>query len=212
MLQQKWAESSMQVSGLKLGLPKRGWKATEGAVDVRCSLWSKKSKWTRKKWESINGTVQVNKIEQGCQRMIFLIMDAGVSTSFSTMSHKWSPKTVFSLVLASKFRNPDNLCYSKESKLTLRHCVHIQAPPFTGKKIVSVLSSKVQQKHLNALQVTHYAVRAAKEIWGSSHSFGLIVAVLWHFTNLMEKRKAERTSWFFGKAQLEKGSLLKRKQ
>lgn len=52
--------------------------------------------------------------------MIFLTVDTVVSTSFTTMSNKWSAKMVFSQVLAPKFRNPDNLCYSKESKLTPR--------------------------------------------------------------------------------------------
>lgn len=35
---QSWAESCMQLSGLKLGLPERNWKGFGGAVDVTCSL------------------------------------------------------------------------------------------------------------------------------------------------------------------------------
>lgn len=63
--------------------------------------------------------------------------------------------------------------------------------------MVSVLSSRVRQSHLNALQVAHCEVRPEKEIWGSSHSFGLIGAALWHFINLMAKDKAESLLLFW---------------
>lgn len=109
--------------------------------DVVCKV---KSKWPRKKWESINGKVQVNKEEQ--ERMTFLVVDASVSTSFTRMSHKWSIRMVLSQVLPPKFRNPDQ-CYSKGSKLTLRISIAFifQPSPFTREKMVSVLSSRAQQ-------------------------------------------------------------------
>lgn len=85
-----------------------------------------------------------------CQRIVLIwgfFVDASVSTSFTTMSHKWSARMVLSQVLSPKFRNPDQ-CYSKESKLTLRLSIALlfQPPPFTRKKkLVSVLSLGVQQ-------------------------------------------------------------------
>lgn len=72
-----------------------------------------------------------NKLE----RMIFLVVDAGVSTSFTRMSHKWSVRMVLSQVLPPKFRNPDQ-CYSKGSKLILRISIAFifQPSPFTREK------------------------------------------------------------------------------
>lgn len=68
------------------------------------------------------------------QRMICLIVDASVSTSFTTMSYKWSARMVLSQVLVPKFRNPDQ-CYSKEIKFTLRLSIAFIFPAFhKGKK------------------------------------------------------------------------------
>lgn len=134
-----------------------------------------------------------------CQKMIFLIVNAGISTSSTAISHAWSARMVLSQLLEPKFRNPDQ-CYSKESKLTLSLSILFifQLPPFTReKKWCLSWVQEFRQSHLNALQVAHCEVRPEKEIWESSHSFGLIGAVLWHFINLMVKDKAESLLLFW---------------
>lgn len=133
------AEQSLARScqSLSWGCPREAGKELkeQWMSDVVCKV---KSKWPRKKWESINGNKyksarKNNKLSKDdffdCE------FPTGISTSSTAISHAWSARMALSQLLEPKFRNPDQ-CYSKESKLTLRLSILFvfQLPPFTREK------------------------------------------------------------------------------